>query len=61
MISNNKPVLLSGEQMKEIRKIQQKQSVNSALGVSPSVNSIARALVAKGLEALQQEQNKGAK
>lgn len=42
-------VRLSGEQMQLIHKIQEQERDKSPLGVTPSVNSIARALVEKGL------------
>lgn len=55
MISNAKPVLLSAEQMEAILTIQRQKRSASPLGVAPSLNSIARALVKKGLEAMAQE------
>lgn len=59
MISNTKPVLLSMEQMNVIREIQQQERADSPLGVAPSLNAIARALVAKGLEAIERDKQKG--
>lgn len=60
MISNSKPVLLSREQMDAILTIQRAERSTSPLGVAPSINSIARALVAKGLEKMAQDQQDGA-
>lgn len=54
-MSNNKPVLLSGEQMEAIRNTQQQECAASPLIVSPSINAIARALVDKGLDAVAQK------
>ncbi|MDK9605520.1 hypothetical protein [Lelliottia wanjuensis] len=59
MISNAKPVLLSGEQMDAILSIQRQERSASPLGVAPSLNAIARALVKKGLEAMAQEKSSG--
>lgn len=42
-------VRLSGEQMQLIHKIQEQEREKSPLGVTPSANSIARALIEKGL------------
>lgn len=55
MISSAKPVLLSAEQIEAILAIQRQERSASPLGVAPSLNTIARALVAKGLEAMAQE------
>jgi hypothetical protein len=55
MIANTKPVLLSKEQMDAILCIQQQERSTSPLGAAPSLNAIARALVAKGLEALAKD------
>ncbi|MDR3105663.1 MAG: hypothetical protein LBU96_14760 [Yokenella regensburgei] len=55
-----KPVLLNHELMDEIRRVQKEQAVIGRLGVMPSVNSIARALVEKGLEAMEREKQGGA-
>jgi len=42
-------VRISGEQMQLIHKIQEQERDKSPLGVTPSVNSIARALIEKGI------------
>lgn len=47
--SNVKAVLLSNEQMAQLRGIQEQERRKSALGVAPSVHAIARALMAKAL------------
>lgn len=54
-MSNNKPVLLSGEQMEAIRNTQQQECAASPLSISPSANATTRALVAKELDAVAQE------
>lgn len=47
---NTKPVLLSNEQMAALRRIQEQEREKSALGVAPSLHSIARALMDKALK-----------
>ncbi|EOJ9253748.1 MULTISPECIES: hypothetical protein [Klebsiella/Raoultella group] len=50
-----KPVLLSEAQIQAIRKIQEKQRLQSGIGVAPTVHEIARGLVDKALASLSKE------
>ncbi|WP_213732193.1 hypothetical protein [Citrobacter europaeus] len=45
-----KPVLLSQEQIKALRRIQYEERQKSVLGVAPSIHAIARQLMDKALK-----------
>ncbi|CZW90608.1 Uncharacterised protein [Enterobacter hormaechei] len=46
-------VALDRQQMKAIREMQEQQRKSSPVGLAPTINAIARALVAKGLESVK--------
>lgn len=49
-----KPVLISELQMQEIRKIQEQHRRQSGIGVAPTIHEIARGLMDKALQNIQQ-------
>lgn len=46
-------VALCREHLQSIREIQEEERKRSPIGVAPTLNAIARALVAKGLESVK--------
>jgi len=49
-----KPVLISEVQMQEIRKIQEQHRRQSGIGVAPTIHEIARGLMDKALQNIEQ-------